>query len=206
MVDIYNVFFDGGDAKCTDPKALNFSYEPLSDGYSAFVTHKVEVESNKAFLKKKIFYFVFCLLPLLIGLLAFLMIPYLFILGKFFYGFLTLFFCPLLVMAGAGLLMDNRTIFFNKKSGKYYRKALYVHRIGMRENLEGNISDIISLQLIEKYVSSESGGYNKSYELNLVVNDGKRVNIIDHSNYAEMLLSAKKLAVFLGVPIWKYTV
>jgi hypothetical protein len=206
MVHVYNILFDGLDAKCADPKALSLSYEPLSDGYSAFITHKVEVESNKAFLKKKSFYFVFCLFPLLIGLIAFFMIPYLFVSGKFFYGFLTLFFCPLLCMAGAGLLMDNRAIFFNQKSGKYYRKALYVHRIGMRENLEGNISDIIALQLIEKCVSSESGGYNKSYELNLVVNDGKRVNIIDHSNYAEMLFSAKKLAVFLGVPIWKYTV
>jgi hypothetical protein len=194
MVHVYNILFDGVDAKCTDPKALNLSYEPLSDGYNAFITHKVEVESNKAFLKKKSFYFVFCLFPLLIGLIAFFMIPYLFVSGKFFYGFLTLFFCPLLCMAGAGLLMDNRTIFFDQKSGKYYRKALYVHRIGMRENLEGNISDIIALQLIEKYVSSESGGYNKSYELNLVVNKDIRVNVIDHSNYAEEI-GANKIAL-----------
>ena len=41
-----------------------------------------------------------------------------------------------------------------------------------------------------------------SYELNLVLEDGSRLNVIDHGNVEAIRADAQKLAAFLGKPLW----
>jgi Fe2+ transport system protein B len=40
------------------------------------------------------------------------------------------------------------------------------------------------------------------YELNLVLKDGKRLNVMDHSRRAHIRSDAQRLGQFLKVPIW----
>jgi len=42
-----------------------------------------------------------------------------------------------------------------------------------------------------------------SYEMNLVLTDGDRVNIMDHGKSKDVDESAQILGEFLAVPIWK---
>ena len=43
-----------------------------------------------------------------------------------------------------------------------------------------------------------------SYELNLVLRDGKRINLIDHRNQREICWDAGDLSRMMDVPIWDF--
>ncbi len=60
---------------------------------------------------------------------------------------------------------------------------------------------IHALQLISERCSSKNGSY-LSYELNLVLDDGSRINVVDHGNLKLIRNDAEKLSEFLDVPIW----
>lgn len=62
------------------------------------------------------------------------------------------------------------------------------------------LSEITALQLISERVSGENSSY-KSYELNVVLNDGSRLNVMDHGDKVSIIADANMLADFLGVPI-----
>ncbi len=42
-----------------------------------------------------------------------------------------------------------------------------------------------------------------SYELNLVLKNRKRINVVDHGDFQALSADAETLAEFLGVPVWK---
>jgi hypothetical protein len=67
-------------------------------------------------------------------------------------------------------------------------------------------SDIHSLQLICEYRREPlpRSGMREyfSFELNLVLKDGQRVNIVDHGNYKALQKDAHRLADALGIPLW----
>ena len=60
---------------------------------------------------------------------------------------------------------------------------------------------ISALQIIKERIQTKNSSY-KSYELNIVMEDGKRFNVIDHGNYEAVKADAKTIADFLGVPYW----
>lgn len=66
------------------------------------------------------------------------------------------------------------------------------------------LEDIHALQLISEYVRGNKSAYY-SYEMNLVLNDGKRLNVVDHGNQAKLREDAQTLAAFLNVPVWDAT-
>ena len=55
--------------------------------------------------------------------------------------------------------------------------------------------------------SSSSGGSSRyySYELNLVLKDGTRLNVVDHGGKSLLNANAETLAQFLNVPVWDAT-
>ena len=63
------------------------------------------------------------------------------------------------------------------------------------------LNEIIALQLIRKVVSGNKSSYN-SYELNLVLKDNRRVNVIDHGAAKAIREDAATLARFLQLPLW----
>lgn len=67
-----------------------------------------------------------------------------------------------------------------------------------------DLNRVKALQLITERVKSSKNRYN-SYELNLILDDGSRVAVIDHGNYGQMLLDAEQLAQALHVPLWDNT-
>jgi len=66
------------------------------------------------------------------------------------------------------------------------------------------ISEIHALQIIKEHCDGGPDGPSfYSYELNLVLSDASRINIVDHANIEQIRSEAKELANFLGgIPLW----
>ncbi len=72
-----------------------------------------------------------------------------------------------------------------------------------RNQLAGfsELDDVHSVQIISEYCRSDKSSYY-SYELNLVLNDGGRINVIDHGCIRTMREDFAALAKFLNKPVW----
>ena len=92
---------------------------------------------------------------------------------------------------------------FDKQLGVYYKAYnADVHRI-KKDTSKTYIPlpSIVAIQLIGEHVKSDKGSY-KSFELNLVLDDGSRKNVIDHGDLKSIIRDAEMLSAFLKVPIW----
>jgi hypothetical protein len=67
------------------------------------------------------------------------------------------------------------------------------------------LSDIYAVQIISERVSGNKSSYT-SYEFNLVLKDGKRINAVDHGNYDAVRQDAETIASFLNIPVWDATI
>jgi len=63
------------------------------------------------------------------------------------------------------------------------------------------LDDIHAVQIVREFCRSDKSSYT-SYELNLVLHDGRRMNVVDHGNQAALQADAREVAAFLGVPVW----
>ena len=62
-----------------------------------------------------------------------------------------------------------------------------------------------ALQIISELCSGKNSTYY-SYELNLVLEDGERINVADHGKLDKLRADAVALSQFLGKPLWDTTV
>ena len=110
------------------------------------------------------------------------------------------------VFAGAGgwiYFSMAKPRVFDKLSSMYWKghkKPDYIYRPEDKKDAT-MLSDIYAIQLIREYVKSDKSSYY-SYELNLVLEDGKRLNVIDHGNKNEIMEDARELGEYLNVPVW----
>jgi uncharacterized integral membrane protein len=63
------------------------------------------------------------------------------------------------------------------------------------------LEKIKSLQLVSEECSGSKGRRYRSYELNLVLDDGKRINVVDHGGLTRIRNDSEKLSAFLGKPL-----
>jgi hypothetical protein len=89
-------------------------------------------------------------------------------------------------------LLDNHR-YFDAELGRYWstRKA----------SEPVPLSSIRGLQITPERVIGPESDYD-AYELNLVLVDGRRVNVLDHGNLEQLHADAKQIAAFSRVPLW----
>ena len=63
------------------------------------------------------------------------------------------------------------------------------------------IAYVRALQLLPELVRGDKSSYY-SYELNLVLSDGTRRNVVDHGSLAKLREDAAQLSARLNLPIW----
>ena len=102
-------------------------------------------------------------------------------------------FLPLIFSAiGAGLLwwLYRKNVLFDKKQGAYtcQRESFPLH-------------EVHAIQLIREYCPGNNGTY-LSYEMNLVLKNGERFNVTDHSSLGAIRVDSKKLSEYLDIPVW----
>lgn len=110
-----------------------------------------------------------------------------------------------LIVWGCVLYLYRDSIVFDKRKGYFWK--------GSNQLFEGDIGidyvkleRIHALQLITGIVRVETRRgpyYDKKNELNLVLDNGERMNVVHHENKNQIEKDARVLSKFLGVPIWE---
>lgn len=196
-------------AQFGDPIALQTGWKPIKGGGSKFRTFKlVKVNPDRMKFRTTIGAIVYALIFALPGtaLLTFL-IPYVdrssidmgIILGLFL-G---------LVFASLGWYLffrQMRPIVFDKQEGLFWMGRKPQAKMGTSESTDKyvRLEFIHALQIVAEYISGKNSFY--SYELNLVLKNGDRINLIDHGRRKKLTEDAEVLADFLGIPLWDGTI
>jgi hypothetical protein len=109
-------------------------------------------------------------------------------------------------VGGAMWYHGSAPIVFDKQRGEYWKgrvaPAEAANRHQIKERFE--LDRIHALQLISEFCRGNDSSYY-SYELNLVLDDATRLNVVDHGNRGELRHDAEELAKFLGRPLWDAT-
>lgn len=108
------------------------------------------------------------------------------------------------VAVGVALWRYGTTpVVFDRRQDAFWRGRTAPNEVRNRAELKhyAPLGDIHALQIVREYVSSKNGSYS-SYELNLVLEDGRRLNVMDHGDYDALRQDAHTLAGFLDRPVW----
>lgn len=195
-----------------DPLAERTSWAPLKRGGANFCTRRlVEVDPYRrefrATVGARIFYLAFLLagLGVLIGVpvsmasqsepvgAADLLLPML--VGLVF-----------AILGGCMYYFGTSPVVFDRGSN-YYWKGRRSPDLMMDRDAADNwteLDKIHALQLISEWCRGDKSSYY-SYELNLVLASGNRLNVVDHGNVRQLREDAARLAGFLEVPVWDGT-
>ncbi len=97
-------------------------------------------------------------------------------------------------------------IVFDTMSGYFWKGRKDPERVFDINKLKHcvRLKEIHALQLLSEYCSGNKSSYY-SYELNLILEDGSRLNVVDHGNINKLRKDAAKLSTFLGKPVWDIT-
>ena len=195
-----------------DPVASQTAWTPAKGGGANFRTQKLVVVNSyriefRASIEAKIFYAIF----LLAGLAMIIGLSYSrFSRGTFQFNADTI--MPLLIGAvfaaigGAMLYFGTRPVVFDKMRGCFWKGRTPPNEVIDHTALKhySEFNRIHALQIVSELCRGKNSSYY-SYELNLVLADGQRVNIVDHGNLKKLREDAKTLAEFLGKPLWDAT-
>ncbi|MEI6971938.1 MAG: hypothetical protein WCL44_10520 [bacterium] len=190
-----------------DPVAVQTAWTPVKGGGTNFQTHKLtRVEANRiefrATLGAKLFGGIFLMAGLAVMCIvpasqvssgmwsAGLLIPVL--MGAVFAG-----------LGGGMLYWFTSPIVFDATRGFFWKGRRSPGEAGNISELKTcvRLGDIHALQIISEYCTGNKSSYY-SYELNMVMADASRINVVDHGNLAKLRSDARVLAEFLGKPLW----
>lgn len=181
----------------TDPVALRTSWKPANKGgFSARGSELIEVAPGRLEFKPTLLCHAFGIGPLLLGLFFLFGNDSWPLLLKGIGGF---------VFLGVGSIFtyrNLRTLAFDANTGNFHS--------GFPLTKEAfPLASIHALQLISEFVvnadsTDSSGDFMRfySYEINLVLKNGRRVNVADHGDLDSLRADADTLANFVEVPVW----
>ena len=199
-------------ARLGDPVASKTAWTPAKGGGTNFRTQKlVRVSSYRIEFRASAGAILFYSIFLLGGLIPMIGITY----ANFSKG--TLGFNANTIMpivfgavfaAIGGLLMYFGTMpmVFDKMRGCFWKGFQPPNEMVDKTALKhySEFSRIYALQIISELCRGKNSSYY-SYELNLVLDDGQRINVTDHGNLQKLREDAKTLSDFLGKPLWDTT-
>lgn len=196
-------------SKFGDEVAMKTEWSPLKGGGSNFQTHKlVEINYNRFEFKSTLGAKIFSLIFLTVGIAM----PVIFGMNMiqtradlFTSDFLFILLFGLIFTAVGGWMFYSfaKPVIFDKTMGLYWKgwKSPERYLVKTEEKNSIRISKIHAIQIIPELVRSDNKSY-VSYELNLVLRDGSRMNVVDHGNPLKLRDDSEKLAEFLDVPVW----
>jgi hypothetical protein len=193
-----------------DEIALKTSWEPAKGGGSNFQTHRlVEIDLHRTEFRGTVGLVLFAGLFTLIGL--FVPSVFVFVALQEQSGVFDLIFPVVigLIFAGVGgslLWFGLAPVVFDKRRGEFWRGRTAPYEAANRDSLKhyAKLEDVRAIQLVSELCRSKNSRYY-SYELNLVLEDGTRLNVTDHGNLKSLRSDAERLSAFLGKPVWDAT-
>lgn len=189
------------------PLAQKTEWTPKAPGGSNFKTRTLVSESSSILYYKGstglfIFGLIFTIFPLLF------VIPFFFVtdndVGKDGFSYVWIMIPIIFFIIGLFILRSSlKRKYLDKSAGYFYtsrKKAVYGIQVTPKKDWI-KLSEIKALQILSERVSSKNGSY-RSYEINAILADATRHNIVDHGKYETIQSDAKTIADFLGVPCW----
>lgn len=193
-----------------DPIATQTQWTRACPGGTNFRTFKlVQVNPDRIKFRTTFGAVLFALIFLLVGLGLIVLIIW--------ESYLTAFTTELMVAVGLGLIFAGvggyllyrqmQPIVFDKREGLFWKKRKPNSVIGLNDATDNqvNLAFIHALQIVAEFISGKNSNYY-SYELNLVLKNGNRINVIDHNNKGKIDREAKIISEFLNVPVWDATI
>jgi hypothetical protein len=181
-----------------DPLARRTRWDPLVGGGANFRTRDlVTVNASRvefpASLGMRLFAGTFVLLAIAAG-----------VVGAVSGGWPLLAFGTAFAALGVGVFYFGAArVVFDKRQGAFWRGRTAPNEIVNRLSLKAyaKLDDVHALQIIRERVHGDDASYD-SFELNLVLADGRRLNVTDHGDYDTLRHNAETLSAFLGRPLW----
>lgn len=175
---------------------------PLKSGGSNFKTHSLKTLSpSKLVYKPSIggVLFAFIFFAVGFGFIFFNLIPLFKINASTSnLNWMLLCFGAIFTLVGSLLFYYlNTPRVFDKTSGLYYKS--YKPNANSKDHI--SLASIIAIQIIGERISSNNGSYG-SFELNLVLDDSSRRNVVDHGSLKTIIDDAHVISEFLNIPIW----
>lgn len=172
-------------SKLDDPLALTTEWTPLAPGGSNFTTHALHEHPQGLEYRKNLAMMLFGGAFLTVGLvttpLAFVVALWLFALGV-----------PFLIV-GLYLTWPTKVLF---------------DRASRSVRVRGRVipfTSIVAIQMITERVDGSDGPDYDSHELNLVLRDGSRVNVVDHAGKEVLREDLARLRALVGCRVWDAT-
>ena len=195
-----------------DPLALRIDWSPAASGGASFRTHRlVQTSAHRIEFAPTVGAKLFYLLFLVIGSGLLVFQANQIRMGQ---GGITEqeTFVPVLVgavfaVAGACMYWFGTTPrVFDRTRAFFWRGRKGPEMMGAGGGSDSSVplSSIHALQLLSEYVTGNKSSYY-SYELNLVLDDGSRINVVDHGNLDRLRSDAETLSRFLDKPVWDAT-
>ncbi len=196
-----------------DQVASQTQWEPLKSGGKNYRSHKIRMPNSsrlefRASISAFLFYFIVVMIGL--ALMASASASKLPAGGYAFHIRDVMLFVAGVVVAVFGACLvyfGTAPIVFDKRKGYFWkgRRAPRALSAAMPLKNLAKLDDIHALQLISEYIIGTRSNENSSYysfELNLVLKDGKRINVLDHGDLTRLRADVATLSAFLGKPIW----
>lgn len=97
----------------------------------------------------------------------------------------------------------TKPIVFDRQNGYFYRgkPRMAYGIIDPNDRSMVPLSSIHAIQVTRERVRGRNTSF-VSYEINLVLRDKTRVNVVDHGNLDVVRTDSKQLGEYLGVPVW----
>lgn len=207
MSEIQNIRINNFELKLADsddPIASKVSWSPANRGGANFKAHQMDFVNNKIIVRRSGKAKLLASIFVIPGFIAVLIgAPLAFMSGNIGPGIFAVVWGVL--FGGMGLLLlGGKNFVFDKSAGVYFRDKESNRNVLLDPKDRGMLNSIHAIQLLAKQITgdSDSGSY-MSYELNLVFKNGERLNIMDGGDCEYVESSAKQLATYLNVPIWK---
>jgi hypothetical protein len=106
-------------------------------------------------------------------------------------------------LGGGVFYFGAAPVVFDKRQGAFWRGRTAPNEVINRLTLKAyaKLDDVHALQVIKEGVHGDDSSYD-SFELNLVLTDGRRINVTDHGDYDTLRRNTETLSAFLGRPLW----
>lgn len=106
-------------------------------------------------------------------------------------------------IGGSMLYFGTAPIVFDTGKGWYWKGRKSPDHVMDKRTLKHfcELKDVHAIQLVSEYCRGNKTSYY-SYELNLVLEDGRRINVIDHGSVEKIRADAAVLSAFIGKPVW----
>lgn len=213
LEEIANAAFKN--VKVFDPSIFNdevankTEWKSLANGGSNFKSNKLlELSSTQLMYKPTLMAYIFPMVFIGMFIAGAIMIAFTFAKQ---YGYIAyigaLVFTVVPIFAGFFILRSSvKARVFDKREAIFYKgkKPSFRDYNKITKN-QCPLNKIYAIQLIKKHITSSSSGSSSTqtyYEMNLVLTDTFRINVIVGSDSYYVRNDAKKIAAFLNVPVW----